>query len=298
MKFLITGGTGLIGSELVKRFSRGGNKITVLSRNPSRAAEKLGQDVTIVKDLGAATGSGRFDVVINLAGEPIVGRRWSEKRKKQLWDSRVTLTEQLVQGISASGKRPSVLVSGSAIGYYGDCGDRTIDENSPAADDFGARLCQAWEEAAVAAEQADIRTCRIRTGLVLSGKGGMLGQMLLPFKFGLGSRLGSGNQWMSWIHIDDQLAAIESMVADDSMQGAYNLTAPAPVTNREFTRTLARVVRRPAFLVTPAFAIKAALGESAHLLLGGQKVLPGRLSEQGFSFRYADLNAALESLAL
>ena len=237
-----------------------------------------------------------FDAVINLAGEPIVDAYWSARRKQLLRDSRITLTEKLVQRIAAAKQKPAVLLSGSAIGYYGDRGDMELDEAIPAGKDFAAELCKDWEEAALAVEKHGVRVCLLRTGLILSERGGLLSRMLFPFKIGLGARLGHGRQWMSWIHIEDYVAMFLRLLHDGQMHGPFNMTAPKPVTNADFTRTLARSLHRPAFLAAPDLLLKLAMGDRAALLLEGQRVLPAKLVAAGGQFKYPNLAGALDDL--
>jgi uncharacterized protein len=231
--------------------------------------------------------------VINLAGKPIVDKSWTEKRKKCLWDSRVSLTEELVKRIAAANQKPKVLISGSAIGYYGDTGDVIVDESTAAGSDFGAELCGAWENAAL---KSNIRTCILRTGLVLDSSGGILKKMLLPFKLGLGGCIGDGKQWMSWIHIDDYVNIAIKLLDNEKAQGSYNMVAPEPVTNEQFTKTLATKLSRPAFLNTPAWFLKLILGERADLVLGGQRVSSIRIKELNYSFVHSNLDKAIETL--
>lgn len=296
MRILITGGTGLIGRHLCKRLLSEGHKLTVLSRKPESVAEKCGSGVRAFASLDEWREDDVFDAVINLAGEPIVDKRWTDARKKILWDSRVTLTEDLVRRIAAARQKPGVLLSGSAIGYYGGCLDAMLDENSPAGNDFPAELCKAWEGAARAAEKLDVRVCLLRTGLILSPDGGLLQRMIPPFKLGMGARVGDGKQWMSWVHIDDYLAMLLRLLRDEQMRGPYNLTAPQPATNLEFTKTLAATLRRPAPFVAPAFVLKSTLGEAACLLLEGQRVLPRKLETARHRFEYPNLTLALQQL--
>jgi hypothetical protein len=236
-----------------------------------------------------------FDAVINLAGEPIVDARWTDERKQRLWQSRVSLTGKLVQHISNANRKPSVLLSGSATGFYGDGGDNILDESLPAGSDFGAQLCSAWENAAQAAADAGVRVCLLRTGLVLDATGGLLGRMLPAFKLGLAAQLGNGQQWMSWIHIDDYIAIVLLLLENAQAVGVYNMTAPEPVTNQQFTNTLAHVLHRPALFVAPAFLLKLMLGERAELLLGGQRALPANVQALGYRFQYATLEEALKA---
>lgn len=296
MRILITGGTGLIGSHLCAVLLAQGHALTVLSRHPETVTAKCGAGVQAMKSLDEWTSDRVFDAVINLAGEPIVDAYWSAKRKQVLLDSRVRLTEKLVQRIATARQKPAVLLSGSAVGYYGNGGDTALDEVVTAGHDFPAELCATWESVARGAEQSGVRVCLMRTGLVLSKQGGLLGRMLLPFKLTLGARLGDGKQWMSWVHIDDYVAMVLRLLNDTSLNGAFNMTAPVPVTNAEFTQTLARTLHRPALFVAPSFALKLAMGERACLLLEGQRVLPKRLESSGFKFAHPRLDGALQDL--
>lgn len=290
MKILFTGGTGFIGKELCKRLLQRGEALTVLSRRPETVGERCGDQVAGLGSLAALTADDHFDAVINLAGEPIADARWTERRKRLLWESRVTLTEQLVDYIARAQAKPQVLISGSAVGYYGDGGDRLLDEASAYTDDFSHRLCAAWEQAAL---EAGVRVCILRTGLVVGKNGGFLQRMLPPFKIGLGGRLGGGQQWMSWVHRNDLIRMIEHLLDSPGSSGAYNGTAPHPVTNREFTRTLAKALKRPALLPVPAAVLKVALGELSVLLLGGQRVVPKRFLGERFEFEFDTLEQAL-----
>jgi len=296
MNILLTGGTGLIGRALCASLLSKGHQLTVFSRRPETVKPRCGPTVGALGSLDEYRPEHHYDAVINLAGETIVGRRWTNKRKAMLWDSRVNLTTTLVQKIIQAQSRPAVLISGSAVGIYGDCGDTGIDETRQAGTDFGAHLCRAWEQEALNAESENIRTCLIRTGLVLSPDGGMLKQMLLPYKLGLGARIGNGKQWMSWIHIDDQIAIIEKLLFDSNCRGAFNLCAPEPVDNAGFTRCLAKTLNRHSFLSVPAPLITLMLGESSQLLLGGQKVNPQRIRSAAYTFRYPELTTTLKQL--
>lgn len=296
MRILITGGTGLIGSHLCKALLAAGHQLTALSRHPETVAIKCGAAVLAMASLDEWRPEQTFDAVINLAGEPIVDAFWSAKRKQMLWNSRVTLTEKLVQRIAAAKQKPAVLLSGSAIGYYGDRGDRELDETKQAGSDFAASLCKAWEEAATEAEQNGVRVCLLRTGLVLSKNTGLLKRMQLPFKLGLGARLGDGRQWMSWIHIEDYVAMVLQLLNDEQMRGPFNMTAPNPVTNAEFTKSLARTLHRPTLFVAPGWILKLILGERAALLLEGQRVLPVKLTALDVQFKYPYLGSALGQL--
>jgi uncharacterized protein (TIGR01777 family) len=293
---LITGGTGLIGRQLCTALLADGHKLTVLSRNPAAVPAKCGAGVRAMDSLDEWLPDWSFDAVINLAGEPIIDARWTEQRKQALWDSRITLTKNLVQRIAAAQRKPGVLLSGSAVGYYGNRGDAALDETAEAGADFPARLCNAWEAAALDAEASGVRVCILRTGLVLSRQGGLLGRMRLAFSLGLGARLGNGRQWMSWIHIDDYVAMLLGLLRNEHARGPYNMTAPQPVTNREFTATLAKVLHRPAPFAMPAWLLKRTMGERACLLLEGQKVLPRKIESTGYRFAFTKLPEALQDL--
>jgi uncharacterized protein len=296
MHILITGGTGLIGRHLCKALLAQGHQLTVLSRHPETVAAKCGATVQAMAKLDEWQADREFDAVINLAGEPIVDRAWSAKRKQALRDSRIALTRTLVKRIAVAKQKPAVLLSGSAIGYYGNRAETELEESAPAGNDFAAELCRDWEQAALGAEENGVRVCLLRTGLVLSNSGGLLGKMLLPFKLGLGARLGNGKQWMSWVHIEDYVAMASRLLEDAQMRGAFNMTAPQPVTNGEFTRALASALHRPAFFVAPAIMLRFAMGERAALMLEGQRVLPAKLGKAGYRFKFPELGRALEDL--
>jgi uncharacterized protein (TIGR01777 family) len=297
MHILLTGGTGLIGRQLCRHWLSQGHRLTVLSRTPDKVAKICGaqvRGVALFEDLGQEP----VDTIINLAGAPIADRPWTSKRKALLWSSRITLTETLLAWLESREQKPQVLISGSAIGWYGDGGERELTEASPPViDDFASQLCIAWEETAQRAEALGIRVILIRTGLVLSAEGGFLSRLLLPFKLGLGGPIGNGRQWMPWIHINDQIALIDFLLHRNEASGPYNACAPKPVRNREFAKTLAGVLHRPSFMPMPALALKVGLGELSLLLLGGQKAVPARLLEAGFTFQFTDLRAALDDLS-
>jgi uncharacterized protein (TIGR01777 family) len=293
MNVLITGGTGFIGSALAKNLVEQGHAVTVLSRSPDKVAKTCCANVNALGSLEQIKSEDSFQVIVNLAGAPIVDARWSDARKQLIRDSRVGLTEQLIACMGRLTVKPELLISGSAIGYYGDQGDTVLTEQSRPYDDFSGQLCADWEAAAKQAEQFGIRVCLIRTGLVIAEGGGFLQRMLLPFRLGLGGRLGDGRQWMSWIHRQDWIAIAQAMISDSTMQGAYNATAPNPTTNAEFTQILAKCLNRPALLPVPAWLLKILLGEMSALLLGSQRVLPERLLALGFKFQFEDLAAAL-----
>ncbi|MGM0449610.1 MAG: TIGR01777 family oxidoreductase [Pseudomonadota bacterium] len=289
---LITGGTGFIGQLLCHQLQSQGHSLTVLSRRSDSEVQRLCGRVGVIRQLSEIPGLPAINAVINLAGEGIAEKRWTQRRKQQLWDSRITLTEELVRQLQRCDALPAVIVSGSAVGYYGDQGPRDVTENTEPHDEFTHRLCSAWEEAAAGLSR-DTRVCFSRTGLVVGRGGGFLQQMLPLFRLGLGGRLGDGRQYMPWIHRHDMVQGLIHLMNTPELSGAFNLTAPAPVTNAEFTQALARVLHRPARLPVPPFALKLALGEMAGLLLTGQKARPERLLESGFTFRYTEVEGAL-----
>ncbi|WP_223461144.1 MULTISPECIES: TIGR01777 family oxidoreductase [unclassified Pseudomonas] len=297
MHILLTGGTGLIGRQLCRHWSAQGYRLTVWSRQPGKVAKICGAQVRGIARLGDL-GQEPVDAIVNLAGAPIADRLWTHKRKALLWSSRITLTETLLAWLESREHKPRVLISGSAVGWYGDGGERELTEDSgPVSEDFASQLCIAWEETAQRAEAMGIRVIHIRTGLVLSAEGGFLSRLLLPFKLGLGGPIGNGRQWMPWIHIDDQIALIDFLLHRNEASGPYNACAPKPVRNREFAKALGDVLHRPAFMPMPAFALRVGLGELSLLLLGGQRATPVRLLQAGFTFQFTELRAALDDLS-
>ncbi|MFC5473906.1 TIGR01777 family oxidoreductase [Paraherbaspirillum soli] len=296
MRVLITGGTGLIGRRLCAALLREGHEISVFSRKPESVKDKCGPAVTPIASLAEWGPDDMFDAVINLAGEPIVDARWTEQRKTKLWQSRVVLTEELVRRIEGARVKPATLLSGSAVGYYGDRGDIKLSESAGPSPAFSSELCKAWEQAAQRAAAFNVRVCTLRTGLVLDGTGGFLGRMLLPFRLGLGARIGDGRQWMSWIHIDDYVAIVLQLLENSDARGPFNMNAPEAVTNAEFTSKLAHALHRPAVFVAPGWLMRLLLGSRAYLLLGGQRVLPAKLEAIGYRFSFPTLDDALRDL--
>ena len=297
MHILLTGGTGLIGRQLCNYWLAQGHRLSVLSRRPEQVARLCGAPVHGVASLEELDGE-TLDAVVNLAGAPIADRPWTHKRKALLWSSRVTLTESLLAWLERREQRPEVLICGSAVGWYGDGGERELDETStPVSEDFASQLCIAWEETAQRAEALGIRVVLVRTGLVLAPGGGFLSRLLLPFKLGFGGPIGTGRQWMPWIHIDDEIALIDFLLHRRDASGPYNACAPKPVRNREFAKALGAALHRPAFVPLPAFMLRLGLGELAVLLLGGQRALPSRLLAAGFTFQFTDLPAALDNVS-
>jgi len=297
MHLFITGGTGFIGRHLCQLLRNHNHTLTVLSRQSYGKIREIVGEVGIIHSLDELSPNHRFDAVVNLAGEPIIGPPWSERRKQKIWDSRVALTQRLVTWMERAKQPPAVLVSGSAVGFYGDQGETLVTETTPPVESgFGQKLCAAWEQAAVEAEKVGVRVCRIRTGPVLGKGGGLLAKMLPLFKLGLGGRLGSGAQWFPWVHLEDHLQMTKRLLEDPELSGPFNLTAPNPVTNAQFTDTLARILGRPALLPVPAMILQLSMGEMAEILLASQRVVPARFQEIAFPFRYPHLEEALKQI--
>jgi len=291
-RILVTGSTGLLGRALVSFLESGGHDVYRLTRRAAANAREIAFD----PERGAAHPSEMegFDAVIHLAGDPIAKGRWTAAKKRRIRDSRVPFTRRLAETLAALTKPPSVLVSASATGYYGDRGDRILRESDPPGLGFLPEVCVQWEGATEPAAQAGIRVVHLRTGLVLSGKGGALEPMLLPFRMGLGGALGRGNQWWSFIALDDLLYLIHHVLISDSIHGPVNATSPEPVTNADFTKGLGRVLHRPAVLTVPRFALELALGPMTEpLLLASARVNPEKVLDSGFEFAYPSLDSAL-----
>ncbi len=296
MKILMTGGTGFIGKKLCHVLLDKNHHLTVLSRTPEKVSSVCGESVESIKNIEQLTASDSFDAIINLAGEGVADARWSETRKQKLLDSRVNTTKQLVAYIEKANQKPKVLISGSAIGYYGNRSSIILTEESLPHEEFSHHLCALWESAALEAQKLGVRTCIIRTALVIGEDGGFLKRMLPLFKLGLGGSIGNGQQWMSWIHRTDLIAIIEMLLESNSLHGIFNVSSPEPVTNKEFSKTLAHVLNRPAVVSVPAFVLKILLGEMSTLLLGGQRVIPERLEQAGFEFQFKSLKQALKDV--
>lgn len=292
MDVLLTGGTGFIGQAVCQALLARGDRVTVLTRDPARA--RLPDAVALVDDLARVAVPPQ--AVINLAGENLGARRWTAARKQRFIDSRAGTTRRLVQWMRALPTKPQVLLSGSAVGYYGARGEEALTEESAAAGEYQSRLCQAWEVEARAAEALGVRVCRLRIGVVLAPGGGALAPMRLPFLLGLGGHLGHGHQWMSWIHRADLVAMMLWLLDQRRLAGAFNAVSPQPVRNRKFARALGQALGRPVFLRVPAPVLRLLVGEMAHLLLTGQKARPARAQAEGFTFRFPDLAAALADI--
>jgi len=293
MRVLITGGTGFVGQALCPSLQAAGHEVVILTR---QSRPRLPQGATSAATRLADLDAGSFDAVVNLAGESIGDARWTEGRRKLLLDSRVDTTSALVAWMRSSRKRPQVLVSASAVGYYGEQGDRPITEDTRPTPGFTHDLCAAWEAEAQKASALGVRVCIMRIGVVLDRGGGALAKMLPAFQFGVGGRLGAGRHYFPWIHRDDVVAACRWLLESPAARGAYNLGAPNPVTNAEFTRELARALRRPAVLPMPEAALRLLFGDMAQLLLASDRMLPQRLLDEGFRFRYPTLEPALAAI--
>ncbi|MDX1804189.1 MAG: TIGR01777 family oxidoreductase [Alcanivorax sp.] len=297
MKVLITGGSGFIGQHLCRRLAAHAHELIVLSRRPGKARRVLPEGTRVVRRLDDIASDEVIDGVINLAGESLFAGRWSGRRKAILMESRVGVTNALIALIARLERKPAVLVSGSAVGFYGDAGNAELTEESAARKkDFGYRLCDAWEQAARPVSRQGVRLSIIRTGVVLGRDGGMLGRLLPLYRLGLGAMIGDGSQWLSWIHIDDMVAILVRALETPGVEGVFNACAPNPVTQREFHHQLAHELHRPGLLRVPARLLKLGLGEQSAMLLGGQRVFPRRLEQQGFIFRFPDLTSALVHL--
>jgi len=304
MRIFVTGGTGLIGVRLVRALRKRGDEVVVLSRR-SDAWQRVGRDVEIVAGDPTVAGPwqeqvGACDAVVNLAGAGIFDRRWNAEYKALIRDSRVRSTQTVAAALARQPARadgsPKVLVNGSAIGFYGVHGDEELDESSPMGDDFMAKVCAEWEAAARPAEAAGVRVALIRTGIVLDRRGGALKQLWTPFKLGAGGPVGSGRQFMSWIHHADEVGILLLALDHADAKGSINATAPQPVTSKAFAKALGRALSRPAFLPTPAFGLRLLLGEAATVVTTGQRVLPRRAAALGYQFRYPDIDSALRQI--
>ncbi|WP_346796691.1 TIGR01777 family oxidoreductase [Halomonas sp. Bachu 37] len=298
MRILITGGSGFVGRYLCRSLVEAGHRVMVVSRSPEKAQQQLPPECDIREDVLAFTDAAP-EAIVNLAGEPIVAKRWSEEQKARLIESRVAITHDLVAlcgHLHEQGRAPQVMISASAMGYYGAQGDNEVTEETPPHDEFAHRLCQRWEGAAEEVRPYGVRLVILRLGLVLDSGGGMLQKMLTPFKLGLGGKLGDGKQYMPWIHRHDLVRAVHFLLERSDLEGVFNAGAPHPVRNEEFTRTLSHQLKRPALFQVPAFVLETALGEMSRLLLTGAAMYPRRLEQEGFSFDYPTLDQALAQI--
>ncbi|PXV67423.1 hypothetical protein CLV62_10396 [Dysgonomonas alginatilytica] len=293
MNIFITGGTGLIGSKLIPDLLLEGHTITALSRNIQKAEAILGSHVKYCDSLEKLTSLDEYDAVINLAGEPIATKRWTAIQKQRLCQSRWQITKKLTQLIKAGENPPQIFISGSAIGYYGNKEDTIITEDTESHEEFTNKLCKSWEAFAMEAKSDKTRVCLLRTGIVLSTEGGMLAKILPIFKLGAGSILGSGNQYISWIHIKDVVSIIKYILETARIEGAINMTAPTPITNKEFSKSLANTLHRPCLFTVPAAIISLFMGEASTLLLDGQRAIPQKLEQNGYQFKFREIHSAL-----
>lgn len=304
MKIAITGATGFVGNRLVERLQKEGMEVLVLTRNIKRAQKLFPQSAYPHVEIAAYTptesGSWQNQIancegVVNLAGAPISEERWTTERKQEILNSRKLTTQKIVEAIANSTTKPKVLVNASAVGYYGTSKTSTFDENSPSGSDFLAQVCQDWEAEAQKVTDSNVRLVILRFGIVL-GMGGALGKMITPFKLFAGGPIGSGEQWFSWIHLEDIVSLILQSLSTPEMSGVYNATAPHPVRMAELSTTMGEVMNRPSWLPVPSFAIEAMLGDGAVVVLEGQKVLPQRTLSGGFAYKYPDLKPALQEI--
>ncbi len=300
MKIAIVGATGFVGSRLVEQLLAQGDSVTILTRNPGKATNRFPKAEVVgynpLKSGEWQQSISGCDAVVNLAGEPIAEKRWTPTQKRLILESRQLGTQKIVEAINQAEVKPQVLVSASAIGYYGTSETAKFDETSPAGTDFLAEVCTAWETAAQAVTASGTRLVILRLGIVLGENGGALGKMLAPFGAFIGGPIGSGKQWFSWIHRDDVVKLIISAIVNPKIQGVYNATAPNPVTMQDFAQTLGAVMSRPSWLPVPDFALEALLGEGAIVVLQGQQVVPVKTLAEGFNFTYPMLKPALSSI--
>jgi len=299
MRVVITGGSGLIGSEVARDLGSAGHEIVILTRNPTKA--ELPPNTRAVQwDGRTATGwSNLIDgdtAILHLAGESIASGRWSDAKKRRIRESRVDSGKAVLAAIRQASEKPRVLLQGSAVGYYGPCGDEVVTESHPPGSDFLAGVCVDWEGSTAEAESLGVRRALLRTGIVLSPKGGALPKMALPFRLMAGGPIGSGRQWVPWIHIADEVGAIRFLIEREDARGPFNLAAPRPLTNRDFSHALGKALHRPSFAPAPGFALRTVLGEMADMLLYGQRAVPHRLLEMGYAFRYPEALPALRNL--
>jgi uncharacterized protein (TIGR01777 family) len=301
MHVIVTGGTGMIGSVLVKSLAQDGHRVTVLSRSLDRKQKGTDENVqTVGWDARTAQGWGELadgaDAIVNLAGAGISDGRWTTARKQSILESRINAGRAVMEAIRAATKKPEVLIQISGVGYYGPSDDRILTEDGSPGSDFLSRVCFEWEASTAGAYQLGVRRPVLRTGVVLSNKGGALPKMRLPFQFFVGGPLGSGKQYFPWIHIDDQIRAIRFLIDHKEAEGPYNVAVPNPPTNAEFSRDLGKAIGRPSLIPVPGLALKILFGEMSTVLLDGQRVTPQRLQSAGFDFSYSDAVPAIQDI--
>ncbi len=298
MRILVTGGTGLIGSALVKSLHESGYEVIVLTRTPDRKQDTVPNGVRLQKwDAATPRGWGHLvsnvDAIVNLAGEGIADGRWTATRKKRILESRIDAGKALVAAVQEAETKPKVLVQASAVGYYGPSEDEILTEEAAPGPDFLARVCVDWEASTAAVEAMGVRRPVIRTGVVLSAQGGAFPKMALPFRFFVGGPIGSGKQYFPWIHISDEVGAIRFLLENESASGPYNCTAPNPLQNKEFVQALGKAMDRPALMPVPSFALQVAFGDMSTVLLDGQRAVPTRLQEDGYEFVFSEAFVAV-----
>lgn len=301
MRMIIAGGTGLIGSALSKALLADGHAVTILTRNPAKVKTTPAGAKLVQWDGVSTAGWGELadgaDAIVNLAGEGIADKRWSNERKQAIRQSRVDAGKAIMEALGAAAVKPKVLIQSSAVGYYGTAtGDARVDESHSPGTDFLSKVCFDWEISTAAASRMGIRRPVIRTGVVLSNEGGAFPKMAMPFKLFAGGPIGSGKQWLPWIHIEDEVRAIQFLLANDQADGPFNLSAPNPVTNAELGKAIGEVMGRPSVVPAPGFAMKLGFGEMATVLLDGQRAVPNKLQQLGFVFKYDTVQAALRNL--
>jgi hypothetical protein len=301
MRIIVAGGSGFIGSEVIRKLLVSKHQVVLLSRNPSSVRLQQNDSLRIVQWDGKAIGDwsefmNGADAVINLSGENIATKRWSQKQKACLINSRIEPTKAIIQSINKAEKKPRVLINASAVGYYGNHGAGDVTESQHYGDDFLSDLCLRWEHEAMEADKSGLRVVLLRIGIVLEPSGGALKKMLIPFKLFIGGPLGSGKQWFPWIHREDVINIILFSLENVSLSGAVNVASPAPVTMKEFASSLGRVMGKPSWIPVPSLVLKMGLGEMSEMLLGGRRIIPKKLLDNGFVFRYPDLEKALRVL--
>lgn len=300
MRIVITGGSGLIGSAVARDLGSAGHEVVVLTRDTSKAGPLPPNTRAVQWDGRTASGWGSLvdeeTAIVHLAGESVAAGRWTDEKKRRIRDSRVQSGQAVVEAIRNAKGKPRALLQGSAVGYYGPCGDEPVNEEHPPGGDFLGRVCVEWEESTAEVAALGVRRPVLRTGIVLSNEGGALPRMALPFRMMAGGPLGNGRQWFPWIHVVDEVGAIRCLLEREEADGPFNLNAPRPVTNRDFSQALGRVLMRPSFAPAPGFALRLVLGEMADALLTGQRAVPRRLLELGYLFRYPEADEALLSL--
>jgi uncharacterized protein (TIGR01777 family) len=301
VRILVAGGTGFIGRPLVKFLVSEGHQVIVLTRNPHDAAKRLTGGVEVEEWDAFTPGPwtsrvSETDAIINLVGERLDAKRWTEAQRKRIVDTRVDVTRVLIQAIGQARHKPATLVNASAVGYYGSTGEEEVTENSPGGRGFLAEVCGRWESEARGAEQYGVRTVLLRTGVVLGERGGVLNRMVPPFRFFIGGPIGSGNQWLPWVHRDDVLGVLQFVLSTRGLSGPVNVVAPESVSMRQFCAALGRVLHRPSWMRVPSFVVRLAFGEMGGMVLEGQRVVPMVLQKSGYSFRYPSLDRALENV--